>query len=81
MIERHIQTVLVSLVICLMAWVGKTVSDQTVAIAKLQVSVSRLETLAKDEYSRYDAHNVHAQLRAAINHLSTRVRRLEPKRP
>ncbi|MGN6383663.1 MAG: hypothetical protein ACTHMK_13755 [Dyella sp.] len=80
-LERHTQTVMVAVVIGLLAWVGKTVSDQTVTLAKLQVSVSNLESNSRDSYSKSDAREMHTRLQAEIDGLSVRMHDLEERRP
>lgn len=78
--ERHTQTVMVAVVIGLLTWVGKTVSDQTVALAKLQVSVSNLESNSRDSYSKSDAREVHARFQQELDGLANRVREIEEHR-
>ena len=52
-IERHLQTLLVSLIILLLAWVASTVNQNQLAIVRLLVKVESLESTVREPDGKF----------------------------
>lgn len=90
-LEKHLQTVLLALVIALIGWMGKTTLDTSQSMASLKASmtaqldnlktvVAKLDTYADDRYSRTEAEQTHQSIEHRIDQLDNRVRTLEERR-
>ena len=86
--ERHLQTVLASVAILLMAWVGLTTYNTSVGMATFAERMSwmgdsilklekRLQQAAKDRYTRQDAQRDYTQNIRRFEAIETRVTKLE----
>lgn len=52
-IERHLQTLIVVIVVGLLGWVGTTVQETQVAVAKLSVEIEFLKTEIQKPSSKF----------------------------
>jgi hypothetical protein len=84
--EQHAQTVLTSLAVMIMAWVGytltglqTTIAGMAVEIRTLQGEVQHLRTLASDRYTATQADRDKAQVRQEIDRIHSRLRSLESR--
>jgi hypothetical protein len=78
--ERHVQTVVSIIIAGVVAWVGKTVQDQSVQIAEMRVEIRSLQTLATGQYTAARASADLAVRDAQIADLRDRIRVLESER-
>ena len=88
--ERHLQTILASVAILLMAWVGLTTYNTSVGMATFAERMSwmgdsilklekRLQQASKDRYSRQDAQRDYTQNMRRFETIEARVTKLETK--
>ena len=88
--ERHLQTILASVAILLMAWVGLTTYNTSVGMATFAERMSwmgdsilklekRLQQASKDKYTRKDAQRDYTQNLRRFQALEARVDKLEAK--
>ena len=88
--ERHLQTVLASIAILLMAWVGLTTYNTSVGMATFAERMSwmgdsilklekRLQQASKDRYSRQDAQRDYTQNTRRFEAIEVRVTKLEAR--
>ena len=52
--ERHLQTIIVMIVVALLLWVGATTQQTAIAVAKLSVDVNYLQAEIKKPDSKFD---------------------------
>ena len=64
--ERHAQTALVMLLVLLLAWVGKTTQDTSLAIAQMKVKVDYLQEQARKPHNHNELVNEVAAIRNEI---------------